>query len=580
MDLEQKQLLEELLGTEEKPSFAKMLYCGVFDAKRVLPYPMPNPKQLAQEEPTLKKLQSFFESSIDPDKIDRQADIPLPLIRELGSLGLLGMTIPKEHGGLGFSHHTYCKAEELLARRCASTALFVNAHQSIGLKGLLLFGTEEQKKRYLPKLASGELIAAFSLTEPNAGSDAAGVQTRATYDPARKVYRLNGIKQWTTNGSIAGLLTVMAQTEMDTPQGKKDKITAFLVTPDMPGFKVRDAALEKVGMRGTRTSNLQFDNMEVPEANILGPKGGGLRVALTLLDYGRTTFGATCTGTAKDAYERALQHAKTRYQFKRPLASFGLIKEKLARMAALTYAMEATTYLTAGLIDQHEEDVMLESAMLKVFASESQWSVLYDAMQIFGGRSFFTDLPLERMMRDSRLNMIGEGANEVMRAFIGAVGMRDLGLHLKSTTDQLWSPSTFLKGSSSLFKQMIYRLRTPQVPVRSPHLAKESKELGRAIRKFGFAILGTLAKYKEEVVEQQLDLNRIASAAIALYTSTAVLSKLDMRLAQESPQNMEIELLTGKRYLQMALFTIRMSMKSLYSKRDAQIEQLSDRLTQ
>lgn len=579
MDLEQKQLLEELLGTEEKPSFAKLLYYGIFDAKRVLPFPTLASEQLAREEPTLNKLKTFFDTEINPDKIDREANIPLPIIRELGNLGLLGMTIPTEHGGLGFSHYTYCKAEELLARRCASTALFVNAHQSIGLKGLLLFGTEEQKKRYLPKLASGELIAAFSLTEPNAGSDAAGVQTRATYDPERKVYRLNGIKQWTTNGSIAGLLTVMAQTEMDTPQGKRDKITAFLVTPDMPGFKVRDAALEKVGMRGTKTANLQFDNMEVPESNILGPKGGGLRVALTLLDYGRTTFGATCTGTAKDAYERALQHAKTRYQFKRPLASFGLVKDKLARMAALTYAMEATTYLTAGLIDQQEEDVMLESAILKVFASESQWSILYDSMQIFGGRSFFTDLPLERMMRDSRLNMIGEGANEVMRAFIGAVGMRDLGLRLKSTTDLLWSPSTFFKGSGSLFKQLLHRLRTPDVPVRSRHLAKESKELGRAIRKFGFAILGLLASYREEVVERQLDLDRIASAAIALYTSTAVLSKLDMRLAQEPAEAIEIELLTGKRYLQMALFTLHMNLKRLSSKRDAQIEQLADRLT-
>lgn len=579
MDLEQKQLLEELLGTEEKPSFAKLLYYGIFDAKRVFPYPTLKPEQFAREEPVLKKLKTFFDNEINPDKIDREADIPLSLIRQLGTLGLLGMTIPTEHGGLGFSHDTYCKAEELLARRCASTALFVNAHQSIGLKGLLLFGTEEQKKCYLPKLASGELIAAFSLTEPNAGSDAAGVQTRATYDPERKVYRLNGIKQWTTNGSIAGLLTVMAQTEMDTPQGKRDKITAFLVTPDMPGFKVRDAALEKVGMRGTKTANLQFDNMEVPESNILGPKGGGLRVALTLLDYGRTTFGATCTGTAKDAYERALQHAKTRYQFKRPLASFGLVKEKLARMAALTYAMEATTYLTAGLIDQQEEDVMLESAILKVFASESQWSILYDAMQIFGGRSFFTDLPLERMMRDSRLNMIGEGANEVMRAFIGAVGMRDIGLHLKGTTDMLWSPSTFFKGSSSLFKQLFHRLRTPDVPVRSRHLTKEAQALGRAIRKFGFAILGILAKHKEEVVERQLDLDRIATAAIALYTSTAVLSKLDMRLAQESAQAIGTELLTGKRYLQMALSAIDANLKSLSGKRDDQIEQLSDRLT-
>ena len=287
------------------------------------------------------------------------------------------------------SQYAYCNASELLSRHCGSTALFVNAHQSVGLKAILLFGTEEQKKRWLPALAKGDEIAAFSLTEPNAGSDAAGIETKAIYDPKERVYRITGNKQWTTNGSIAKVLTVMAKTPIETSFGIEEKITAFIVTPEMKGFEVVDPSLEKVGMRGTKTSNLRFSNMAVPEENILGPKGKGLKVCLTVLDYGRTTFGATCTGAAKYLLQRAISHAKTRHQFKRPLSSFPLIKKKLAKMAALTQAMDATTYLTAGLLDKGQSDIMLEASILKVFASEALWKIVYETMQIFGGRSFF-----------------------------------------------------------------------------------------------------------------------------------------------------------------------------------------------
>ena len=190
-------------------------------------------------------------------------------------------------------------------------------------------------------------------------------------------------------------------------------------------------------MRGSKTANLEFHDMDVPAANILGAPGGGLKLCLSVLDYGRTTFGATCTGAAKAALEHAIEHAKSRYQFKRPIGSFELVKKKIAMMSALVYAMDASTYLTAGLVDGDVEDFMLESAILKVFCSDSLWTILYETMQIYGGKSFFTDQPLERMMRDARLNMIGEGSNEVMRAFIGVVGMRDVGVYLKGTADAL-----------------------------------------------------------------------------------------------------------------------------------------------
>ena len=369
----------------------------------------------------------------------------------------------------------------------------------------------------------------------------------------------------------------MAQTEMDTPHGKEDKITAFLVTPDMPGFKVVIPALEKVGMRGSKTAILEFKDVEVPAENILGPKGGGLKVCLTVLDYGRTTFGATCTGAARVLLQKAISHSQTRFQFKRPLGSLGLVKEKMARISAYLYAMDATRYMTAGLVDAEIEDIMLESAILKVFASDSLWSIIYDTMQIYGGRSFFTDEPLERMMRDARLNMIGEGSNEVMRVFIAVVGMRDVGMSLKAVLEALKTPldeiSTLKIFSKSLFK----RFAAPKIPIESSLLKEQADLLSKNVRRFGFSILKLLKKYREDVVEKQLELSRIATSAIALYSATAVLSKLDADIKNKTAT--DVEIMSGKLYFNIAMETLNQSLDNLFHPDDEWIEKTADRLT-
>lgn len=581
MDEEQKRLAEELLFSDnKKPSFAKALFFGKYSYSQVFPFPklIDDKKDVTD---LLDKIKKFSDEKLDPDWIDRNATIPDHVIKELASMGLFGLTIPKEYEGLGLSQHVFCRVCEELASRCGSTALFLNVQLSIGLKALLIFGTDKQKLTWLARLARGEAIAAFSLTEANAGSDASAVETKAVYDPERNVYILNGKKQWSTNASIANILTVMARTEVDTPKGKQDKITAFLVTPDMPGFNVTAPSLEKVGMRGTKTANLEFRNMEVPAENILGPKGGGLRVCLTLLDYGRTGFGATCTGAAKECIKNAIQHAKTRHQFNRPLATFSMVKEKIAMMAALTFAMEATTYMTAGLIDASHEDIMLEAAILKVFASESLWYIVYETMQIYGGRSFFTDLPFERMMRDARLNMIGEGANEVLRVFIAAVGIRDVGMHLKDGLEALKSPLSESAAVKLFFKGMLERFSTPDVPVESLLLKEEAKKLGKMVRRFGLMIVKALAYYKEDIIEKQLVLNRIANCAIAIYTVTAVLSKLDSELLKSNHTNDELgnDLEAGKFYCQHAFALMDNAFKGLFKNSDASVESLSDAIT-
>lgn len=580
MDDVQKRLLEELLFSgEKKLSFAKLLFFGEFHAPSVLPFPQPSEEEKARARELEGRLRAFALSEIHPSEIDHQSAIPPKVIEGLGSLGILGLTIPKAYGGLGLSQYTYCRVMAELSRHCSATALFVNAHQSVGLKALVLFGTEEQRKKWLPRLASGEQIAAFSLTEEKAGSDASAVETRAVYQPEKKSYLLNGRKQWTTNGSMASVLTVMAQTEVETPKGMQDKITAFIVTPDMPGFKVRDRALEKVGMRGSWTSNLEFDNVEVPEENILGPKGAGLKVCLTVLDYGRTTFGATCMGQARLLMQMAFSHAKNRVQFKRPLADFPLIKEKLATIASLTYAMESATWLTAGLVDRGTEEFMVEAAILKVFNSESLWTIIYETMQIYGGRSFFCSEPLERLMRDARLNMIGEGANEVLRVFIAAVGLRDVGLELQGLQEALYHPYRDNERLKAFGKRLFGHLWQADIPLQSEKLQAEGQALGKLTRRLGKAAVRLLRYYREEVIEQQLALNRLASVAISLYTGAAVLSRIDRELAL-TPYSDALfqDLSSAKYYCRKAFASANRELDHLFDPEDRETELYVDQL--
>lgn len=581
MDEQQKKMAEELLFAEKKaPSFAKKLFFGTFDSSYIYPFPFLPAHEQHLLDQYQSKVREFVDKELDPSWIDSHAEIPNKVIKGLGDLGVLGMTVPKEFGGLNMPQRSYCRIVEMIAGKCSSTALLINAHQSIGLKALILFGKDNQRKQWLESLARGEKIAAFALTEPNAGSDASGVESKAVFDPVKNIYRINGTKQWITNGSVAGVLTVMAKTSVDTPNGKQDKITAFLVTPNMPGFKVKEAGLEKVGMRGTKTAILEFHDMEVPAENILGPIGGGLKVCLTVLDYGRTTFGAMCTGAAKFLMEKAIDHSKNRHQFGKPLASFGLVQKKIANMAALTFAIDASTQLTAGLIDAGVEDIMLESAILKVFASEALWQILYDTMQIFGGRSFFPDYPLERMMRDARLNMIGEGSNEVMRAFIGAVGMRDVGMELKGAAETMKHPIKERHHVGALISTMMDRMQSPKMPFKSKELHEESKKLSRLIKRFGFKIIQLLARYREKIVDEQLELERVADAVIALYTATAVISKLDTMLSSSQQfSSMKEDLAAGKLYCRHAFNTIENNLNQLFANTDEEIISLAEQLT-
>jgi acyl-CoA dehydrogenase family protein 9 len=573
---QKKQAEEMLFEGPEKLGFAKQLFFGQIRADHVFPYPVMPPEEKAIVDEAVAKVRKFCAERIDPVEIDRQADIPQSVIDGLGELGVLGMTGSREYGGYGFSQQAYCKVLEVIGAHCSSTAVFVNAHGSIGIRALMLFGTPEQQKKWLPGLCAGKQLGAFALTEEKAGSDAGNVQTMATPTEDGKAYILNGTKRYITNGGIAQMLTVMARTPV--AGSKETKVTAFIVTPDMPGFKVVEPRMPKCGIRGTATAWLAFENMRVPAENILGQLGKGLRVALTVLDFGRTTFGATCTGAAKTCIRAASKHAKERVQFQQTLSEFELVKKKIAFMAAHAFAMEAMTTLCAKLIDSGDHDYMLETAILKVFSTEHLWTIVNDTIQIFGGQAYFTNEPYERMMRDARINTIGEGANEVLKAFVAVVGCRGPGMQLDAARKSPFKHRS--KIISVGWEQTGGRWSLPDVPVERASLRGEAKTIARHVKQLGLSLPWVFlrAGTEERFVQSQYVHERLADIAIDLYASACTLSRLDHLLARGNgdARQAKADVTSGKHFLRLADRRIRANFEALKDNDDPQTTECAD----
>ena len=551
---DQKKQVEELLGAVDKLGFAKSLFFGKIRADLMFPYPTLSPEKRAIADVAAAKVRAFADAHIDAAAIDRDARIPDSVIDGLAQLDVYRMTLPTEFGGLGFNQQQYLKVMEILGGHCASTAVFVNAHHSIGCRALVLFGTKEQQAKWLPGLLDGTKLCAFALTEPEAGSDAGNVQTTATPTDDGTAYVLNGTKHYITNGGIAHILTVMARTPDDKGGSK---VTAFLVTPDLPGFEVLEARAAKCGIRGTATGKIRFTNMRVPKENVLGPLGRGLQEALTVLNFGRTTFGATCTGHAKVCLSAMSKHAKSRKQFQQTLSEFELVKKKIAFAAAHAFAMEATTAQCAALIDRGADDYMLETAILKVFATEHLWTIVNDTLQVYGGKGYFCDQPVERWMRDARINTIGEGANDVLKAFIAVVGCRAPGEYLKNLRDDLthgrWSLGKIGAAIGVGAKLVVPWASTPTVPVQAKELEADAKRLANFAKDFGLELPHIFLRLKDEetFVQSQLIHERIADIVIDMYVSSCVLSRLDHLIAHPS-DDLFAAIASGRYFLKIA----------------------------
>lgn len=570
---EQVRQAEEVLGLEgRRVGFARSLFFGQFRSDLIHPWPELQLAEAQQVRELVEQFRQFADAEIDPFEIDRLADIPNNVLKGLARLGLFGLTVPREFGGLGLSQSAACRVMEAVGSVDASIAVMLNAHHSIGLRAILLAGTPQQKQHWLPALARGEKLAAFALTEPEAGSDAANVQTKANPSEDGQLYYLEGEKRYITNGAIADVLTVLARAPVPGREGTH--VTAFLVTPDLPGFEIVEARMPKCGIRGTVTSRLAFHRTPVPAANVLGRLGEGLKLALTAIDYGRITFGATCTGAAKVCLEAAARHAATRRQFGQRLAEFEMVKEKLAHMAADIFAMESATHHAAALIDAQTGDYMLETAMVKVFASEALWRIVNDTIQIFGGQAYFLDEPYERMMRDARINLIGEGANDVLRAFIALVGLREVGQQLKLLSEAIWRPWEQWQALLRFAGRRIY-FSAPDVPSQHNELAEEAARLANDIAVFGKAVESALLQYREGIIEKQYVQKRLADAATDLYLASCVLCRLDAML-DEPAENTRAMLNRGRLFLAQASRRVRQHLHALRNHDDSLTSRVAD----
>ncbi len=359
-------------------------------------------------------LDEFIEKKVKPlaKEVDEKEMFPLENVKLMGKLGLLGITIPKEYGGVGGDYPSYIKAVRRLANACATTSVIMSGHVSLCVGPIMEFGTEEQKAKYLPKLATGEWIGAFGLTEPNAGTDAAGQQSYAVLDGDH--YVLNGTKIFITNAGYANVFVVFAMT--DRSKGVKG-ISAFILEKTFPGFSIGKVE-DKMGIRGSSTCELIFKDVIVPKENLLGKEGEGFKIAMKTLDGGRIGIAAQACGIAEGALQETIDYVKARKQFGRPISAFQNTQFTLADMKARTEAARLLVEQAANAKANHAKDLSMKAAMAKLFAAETASYVTNRAVQLFGGYGYTRDYPVERMMRDAKITEIYEGTSEVQRMVI------------------------------------------------------------------------------------------------------------------------------------------------------------------
>src|SRR6202171_4212208 len=413
---------------DDRGSFASTLFIGRYDFGRIYPFPEQSADDRAAGQSFLQQLETYLREHVDPDEIDRTGEIPPENFEGLVEIGAFGSKVPPQYGGLGLSQFNYGRAAVLLGSWDGNVAALVSAHQSIGVaQPLLLFGTEEQKKKYLPRVASGE-ISAFALTETHAGSDPATMSLKAEPSADGSEFILNGEKLWCTNGVKAGVLVVMARTPPKMVNGKERKqISAFIVDVATPGLEITYRG-RFMGLRALYNAVVKFTDVHVPRENIISKEGAGLKVALTTLNTGRLTLPAACVGVSKRLLEISRKWASERIQWGVPIGKHAAIAGKIAEMAGNVFAMEAMTFLTSSLLDRKSGDLRIETAMCKMWATETTWRIADEAMQVRGGRGYETAASLagrgeppigvERFLRDCRVNTIFEGSSEIMRLFI------------------------------------------------------------------------------------------------------------------------------------------------------------------
>ncbi|HVH95319.1 MAG TPA: acyl-CoA dehydrogenase family protein [Nocardioidaceae bacterium] len=549
-EAEARALAEASRQTEwDRPSFAKGLYLGRFDVSLIHPHPRGAAEDVERGEAFLATLRGVCEK-LDGERIEREDRVPDEYLAALSEIGVFGMKIPQEYGGLGLTMAYYGKALMLLGSVHASIGALVSAHQSIGVpEPVKMFGNEEQKQQFLPRCAGGA-VTAFLLTEPDVGSDPARMSSTATLTEDGSAYLLDGVKLWTTNGVIAELVVVMARVPKH--EGGRGGISAFVVDTTSEGITVerRNAFM---GLRGLENGVTRFHQVRVPVGNRLGREGEGLKIALTTLNTGRLSIPAMCAAASKWSLKIAREWSAERVQWGRPVGQHGAVAEKISFIAATTFALEAVVDLSAELADAGSKDIRIEAALAKLWASEMSWLVADELVQIRGGRGYETAaslaargeraVPAERVLRDLRINRIFEGSTEIMRLLIAREAVD---AHLSAAGD-LASADADLQSkiragakASGFYAKWLPHLAAGKGTVPGQYgefgaLARHVRFAERSSRKLARQTFYGMSRWQAKLEHKQGFLGRIVDIGAELFAIAATCSRAEM-IRKDAPE--------------------------------------------
>lgn len=566
-----------LAAPETNPSFIRGLFLGELREDLVFPFPSVSDADRESLRMILGSLREFAAASIDSAKMDREGAFPDDVRKGLHALGVMGLAIPEEYGGFGASTQVYSRVFAEIGAIDPALCVYFGAHQSIGCKGIVLFGTEQQKQKYLPRCASGETIAAFCLTEPGSGSDAQGMTTTATLSDDGTHYLLSGTKIWISNAGYADLFTVFAKVAVEKDGKVKQRVTAFLVDAHAPGVSLGKRE-EKMGIKASDTRAVFFDRVKVPVEDRLGDVGQGFHIALEVLNSGRLGLAAASARGARAAMAPALAYASQRQQFGKPIAEFEMIQRKVAIASADCYAAESAVTVAAGMVDRGGVDFSLETAACKVFASELAYRVANDALQIAGGIGYSKEYPYEQAVRDSRINLIFEGTNEILRALIALMGLQQPGEQLAEVGRAFRDPLHSLGAISHFLAGRARRtLRKPELTRVHALLSEEAEQLGALVHDLGSAVEAVIVSERSKIVDRQFIQERLANAAIDIFVATAVLARTTWELERLGETEAAWQLDCARIFVPMALRRARRALRGVTRHQDERLTAIARR---
>ena len=503
-------------------SFAKSLFLGEIHEELVFPWLQADSEEQDRVRALNARIREYCAEHYDARRAEEERWIPDQVLRDLGEIGALGLYVEEEYGGQGLSQTGYARVFETVGQIDATLAIVLGVHQSIGFKGISLFGTDEQKARFLPDLATGRKLAAFALTEPDAGSDAYHVRSRAVEQPDGS-WVLNGEKRYIGNGSRADVITTFARAEVD----GEDKHIALLLEKGMDGLEVGERH-DTMGLRANDLRRLYFKDVRVPPENVLGEPGQGFRVAMQILNNGRIGLGTGSVGGAKKLLNLSIEHVKERRQFGRPLADFELVQDKIGWMVSYLFGLESMNYLTCGLVDAGVPDYSLESALCKVSGTEFLWYAANRALQLAGGEGYMRDRPYEKVLRDTRIYPIFEGANDVMRAFIALGGIKPVGEKLEGLSgielgDPIGSIGVLIEYASDRIQREV---RPDKITKAHDELSDHADSVSDQVKRLADVTEKLLRAHRKHIIERQFQQKRLADSVADIYAQIAVLSRV------------------------------------------------------